>query len=247
LICQVKKAFEVHELPNLNSSFNHFEQELATMQIAAASFATQCIPNGKVRSDYIAQIEKFSKELILKVARNQITPHAAAMQAQLMRNTILEATRGRSTALGFAIAEFLKKEGPTLASLETKYAKDLYGKNFLDLDQSQQNRVWRTIVKKSGDSRASANNGAKWMGRAGRGFFVLTVVISIYHIARAEDKVRAAANEGVAVGGGAAGSVVGGTVGLVCGPAAIACVPIGIFIGGILGAYSADVVFDHIW
>ncbi|PIE82764.1 MAG: hypothetical protein CSA09_04975, partial [Candidatus Contendobacter odensis] len=31
--------------------------------------------------------------------------------------------------------------------------------------------------------------------RAGRGLFVLTVAISVYHIAKAEDKVRATANE----------------------------------------------------
>lgn len=85
------------------------------------------------------------------------------------------------------------------------------------------------------------------MGRAGRGLFVLTIAIAVYHIATAEDKVRASANEGVAIGGGMAGATALGAAGLFCGPAAIACVPIGIFVGGVIGAVGADWAFDKIW
>jgi hypothetical protein len=102
-------------------------------------------------------------------------------------------------------------------------------------------------VQKSGEPQVRASNSAKWMGRAGRGLFVLTIAIAVYHIATAEDKVRASANEGVAIGGGMAGATALGAAGLFCGPAAIACVPIGIFVGGVIGAVGADWAFDKIW
>lgn len=225
----------------------YLDQELAKLETTASVFAAHFIPDAKVRMDYIKQTKKFSAELQEKVKKNQITPQKAAQQAQSMRNTILEIQRGKSTPLGLSVAEFLKKEGKSLSELEIKYAKEIYGKNFEALNIDQKNSVWRTIVKKSGEPRVSASNGAKWMGRAGRGLFVLTIAISIYHIAMAEDKVRATANEGIAVGGGIAGAAALGTAGLSCGPAAIACVPIGIFVGGILGAASADWAFDKIW
>jgi hypothetical protein len=51
--------------------------------------------------------------------------------------------------------------------------------------------------------------------------------IAVYHIETTEDNVR--------------------FDGLVYGPAAIPCVPIGIFIDGIFGVYSTDLVFDQLW
>lgn len=159
----------------------------------------------------------------------------------------MEAQRAKTSSIGLSIARFMKKEGKTLAELEAKYADKLYGKTFVVLKPNQKNDVWRLIVQKSGEPQARASNGAKWVGRAGRGLFVLTITIAVYHIATAEDKVRAAANEGVAVGGGVAGATALGSAGLVCGPAAIACVPIGVFVGGVLGAMGADWAFDQIW
>lgn len=55
------------------------------------------------------------------------------------------------------------------------------------------------------------------------------------------------ANEAVAIGGGMAGAAALGAAGLVCGPTAIACVPIGLFVGGVLGSFGADYAFDQIW
>lgn len=85
------------------------------------------------------------------------------------------------------------------------------------------------------------------MGRAGRGLFGLTITISIYNIATAESKVRATVNEGVVIGGGIAGGAALGAAGTLCGPAAIVCVPLGIFIGSFLGSESADLAFDRLW
>jgi len=225
----------------------YLNQELAQLETVSASFARQFILDAKVRRDYIEQTRRYSIELQEQVSKNQITAQKAAQQAQVMRNTIMEAQRIKSSSLGLSIVRFMKKEGASLSNLELKYANKLFGKDFSVLTTNQRNDVWRVIVQKSGEPQVRASNGAKWMGRAGRGLFVLTITISIYHIITAEDKVRATANEGVAVGGGMAGAAAFGVAGLACGPAAIACVPIGVFVGGVLGAMGADWAFDRIW
>lgn len=223
------------------------EKDLAELEVTAANFAARFIPDAKVRQEYIASTKKFSLELQEKVKRNQLTPQAAAQQAQLMRNSIMNAMRGKTSDFGLAIARFMKKEGKTLQQLEIKYAQELFKADFSLLNHEQKGEVWRKIVEKAGEPQVKASNSAKWLGRAGRGLFVLTVTISVYNIAMAEDKVRATANEATALGGGLAGAAVLGTAGLACGPAAIVCVPLGIFVGGVAGAMGADWAFDRIW
>lgn len=226
---------------------NQLNRELAELHAASSAFAAHFIPDANVRSQYMEQTKKFSIEIQHKVATNQLKLQAAAQQAQSVRNTILEAQRGKSTAFGQSIAEFLKKDGKTLSELEAKYATERFGKGVDQLSHAQKNTVWKTIIQKSGEARASANSGAKWMGRAGKGLFGLTIAISIYNIASAEDKVRATANEGAAIGGGVAGGAALGAAGVACGPAAVVCVPLGIFIGSVLGAEGADWAFDRLW
>jgi hypothetical protein len=159
----------------------------------------------------------------------------------------MESIRARTSPVGLSIARFLKKDGKTMGQLEAKYAAELFKKDFTLLAESQRNEVWRLIVQKAGEPNVKATSGAKWMGRAGRGMYLLTLCIAIHHIAYAEDRLRASVNEGAALAGGAAGSAAFGTAGLFCGPAAIACVPVGVFVGGILGGLVADHAFDRIW
>lgn len=230
-----------------NNKTEFLDKEFAELEITAANFAQRFISDEKIRQQYTESIRKFSDELQNKVKLNHISPQHAALQAQNMRNTIMDSFRGKTSDIGLAIARFLKKEGKTLLLLELKYSQELYKLDFSKLSIDQRNDVWRKIIAKAGETQVHASNGAKWLGRAGKGLFVLTIVIAVYHIAVAEDKVRATANEGVAIGGGIAGSAALGAVGLLCGPAAIACVPLGIFVGGILGAFGADFVFDELW
>lgn len=230
-----------------SSSEKYLDSELAELQVMSNNFAIRFIPDAKVRQDYIEYTKKFSSDLQKSVKNKKMSFQAAARQANIMRNAMMDAMRGKSSDFGLAIARFLKKEGMSLAELEQKYGNNLFSKDFNSLNQTQKNEVWRKIVSKAGEPRVRASNGAIWLGRAGRGLFVITAAIAVYHIATAEDKVRATANECVAVGGGMAGSAALGSAGLLCGPAAIACVPFGVFVGGIIGASGADWVFDRIW
>lgn len=148
------------------------DKELAHMEAVSAAYAQHFIPDAKVRLEYIEQTKKFSSELLAKCSKGELSPHRAAFQAQAMRNTIMEAQRVKSTPLGLSIAKFIKKEGKTLSQLEEKYANEIFKKEFSKLTENQRNDVWRHIVQKAGAPQVSASNGAKWMGRAGRGLFV---------------------------------------------------------------------------
>lgn len=63
----------------------------------------------------------------------------------------------------------------------------------------------------------------------------------------AEDKVEAIAREGSVFAGGLAGGYAGGAAGLACGPGAIVCVPLGVFLGGVLGSWGGEVAFSYFW
>lgn len=86
------------------------------------------------------------------------------------------------------------------------------------------------------------------MSVLGRGFLFVTLAVAVYNIVTAEDKVEATAREGVILGGGFVGGAAGGAVaGLACGPGAIICVTVGVFVGGALGAMGADLSFGWIF
>lgn len=226
---------------------DHFEQELARLETAAAAFSRDLIGNASVRWDYLAQVRKFSLDLQEQVNSGRISLRRAVEQAHSTRNMIMEAQRGKSSALGLSIARRIKAEGRTLVELEAKYADRFFGKEFSLLNAEERHKVWRTIVKKAGEPQVRANNLAVWMSRAGKGLFAVTLIVAIYHVLRAEDKVRAMTNEGVVIGGSVAGGAALGAAGLSCGPAAIACVPVAIFLGSMMGATGADWIFDRIW
>lgn len=77
--------------------------------------------------------------------------------------------------------------------------------------------------------------------RAGRSLIVLSLAISVYTVATAEDKVDAAAQEASVAGAGVAGGIAGGALaGLACGPGAPVCVSVGAFVGGALAAFGVD-------
>lgn len=232
-------------LPNQDQKF--LDKELAALEVTASNFGLRFISDSKVRVEYSKNAQAFSVQVQEKVRLGQISPKEAAGQAQQMRNILMNAMRGQTSDFGLAIATFMKKDGRTLQSLEGHYAKQIFSQEFSKLTAEQQNKVWVKIIQKAGEPQLRVSNAARWMGRAGRGLFALTAIVAVYHVAQADDKVKATAGEGAAIGGGMAGAASFGAAGVVCGPAAIVCVPLGIFVGGFLGAAGADWAFQKIW
>jgi len=165
-----------------------------------------------------------------------------------MRNILMDTMRNKTSEIAKAYALNQKTKGKSLPFLEQKYAKEAFKKPFEKLNPSQKNKVWKEIVFSSGRPQQKANKLAKSLGRAGRSFIAITIVISVYNIASADDKIQTTAKEGAILGGGLLGSVAGGAAaGLACGPGAPVCVGIGIFVGGVMFAIGAEIAFDSFW
>jgi hypothetical protein len=83
------------------------------------------------------------------------------------------------------------------------------------------------------------------LGRAGRGLIVLSIALSVYSVATAEDPWEAAARESVVTSTSILGGVAGGAAaGLACGPGAPVCVAVGAFAGGVIVAFGVDFAWD---
>lgn len=235
----------------MNTYTNHdrflMNQCSKAFQVTAINFAIRHIQDGKVRLDYIEKAKLLSNEYLNRVNRGQITPYQAASEINLLRNEIMEFARLKSSDLGRAKAQRLKQTGKVLEELAEKYAKRLYGKEFTHLTKTQQDKVYREITKAAGKTNSSINVQYSHVSKLAKGLLVVSLAISVYNVATADDKVRALGNEGVMIGGGFAGGAAGGAAGLLCGPGAPVCVTIGIFVGGVLGALGADFAFDSIF
>lgn len=221
-----------------------FEASLSQMESTALNFAYRFINDGKVRMSYINQSRKLSSEYRAKVSSGTIGVDEAAKQVQTIRNQILEAQRIRTSDVGRALAIKLKKTGLTLSELTEKYAQSKFGKSFEKLPIKHQNSVYLEIIESSGRPRPSMNVAASRYSKLGRGLLVVTFGAAIYNVTVSENKTKAIAREGFIMGGGFSGGAAGGALaGFACGPGAPACVTIGVFIGGALGALGADSTF----
>jgi hypothetical protein len=79
------------------------------------------------------------------------------------------------------------------------------------------------------------------LSRAGRGLLVVSVGLSAYEIATADDKLKVAGRELTVTGAGIGGGIAGGALaGLACGPGAPVCVTVGAFVGGAVAAFGVD-------
>lgn len=78
---------------------------------------------------------------------------------------------------------------------------------------------------------------------ASRSIFV-SVAISVYTIATADNKFDAAGKEIAVTGASIAGGIAGGALaGLACGPGAPVCVTVGAFVGGALAAFGVSAIW----
>jgi len=230
------------------STSQELESAIALLESQASIFATKFIPDSKSRTEYMKKTREASNEIKSLVNNGSITAQEGAKRASSIRNTILDATRGKLSNIGKAWSHNLKNSGKSLPQLEAEYAKSLFGRKFDSLPENNKNRVWKEIVAASGRQRPSANSAAKAVGLAGRGLVVVTVALALYNIISAEDKVRATTKEGVVIGAGLGGMAAGGYVAsLACGPGAFFCASAWTFAIGAAAAFGAEVAFDYSW
>lgn len=223
-----------------------FEDAVQALESSIANAGTHAVLDAEARLLYARQIKAMSDELRQLASRGAISWFEAASQAQEARNLIMDMVRRRTTPVGRARAEAMKLQGKTLNSLVADKAAKLFGKgvDFNTLSKAQQDTVYAEVVASAGRGNEGVNAAMRRFSRAGRALLVLSLAISVYEIAVAEDKVQVAKREAVVTGSGIAGGVAGGALaGLACGPGAPVCVTIGAFVGGALAAFGAASFF----
>jgi hypothetical protein len=226
-----------------NSDQSVFASSIQALEAEAANVGVHLSLDAATRHVYAKHIRDMANELRAQASNGKITWAEAATQAREMRNSIMDIVRGRSTPVGRAMAESLKREGKTLNELIARKTRQLFGpaSDFNRLPVSQQNKVYAEIVKSAGRSNPRITAAMRTASRAGRGLIVLSIALSVYTIVTAEDKMRSAKREVAVTGAGIGGGIAGGALaGLACGPGAPVCVTIGAFVGGALAAFGVD-------
>jgi hypothetical protein len=220
-----------------------FENTIQALEAEVANVGAHLAIDSTARQAYVRQIQMMAEDLRRQASSGRMIWSQAAAQAQEARNAIMEIIRGRSTPIGRAMAEQLKREGKTLNELVARKASQLYGPNinFSRLSLTQQNAVYAEIVKSAGRSNPRVTMTMRRLSRAGRGLIVLSIALSVYEVITADDKAKVAGRELAVTGAGIGGGIAGGALaGLACGPGAPVCVTVGAFIGGALAAFGID-------
>ena len=220
-----------------------FESAIRSLEAQLANTGVHLVVDSAVREAYARQVEAMARDLRSQVQSGNLSWKQASTQAQEARNAIMEVMRTRSTPVGRAIAEKIKPAGKTLNVLIAEKTLKQFGKNadFHQLTPAQQNTVYAEIVKSAGKDSPAVSATMRKLSRAGRGLVVLSIAISVYSIATADDKVDASKRELAVTGAGIAGGIGGGALaGLACGPASPVCVTVGAFAGGALAAFGVD-------
>lgn len=223
-----------------------FENLIRSLEAEIANVGVHLAIDASARRSYVRQIKMMADNLRWKANNRRITWAQAAQEAHETRDLIRQIMRGRSTPVGRAIAEQLERGGETLNKLIARKAQELYGTNtvFDRLSSAQQNKVYVEIVKSAGKSNPRVTMIMRRLSPAGRGLIVVSLALSVYTIATADDKTSAAGRELAVTGSGIGGGIAGGALaGLACGPGAPVCVALGAFVGGALAAFGVSFIW----
>jgi hypothetical protein len=240
--------FALNKASGGSSDNTVLDNALLMLESEAVNFSVRFIGDASVRANYVAQATQFAEETVALVNSGALTPRQGAERAHAMRNSLLDAGRLKSSDIGRAAAELEKATGLTLEQLTTKYAKQLFTKEFAQLTAAEQDQVLLAVVRASGRPNAQFTAAARNLGKVGRGLVLVSIAMAAYSIASSDRPGREAVKQGTTAGLGFLGSLAGGAAaGLVCGPGAPVCVGIGAVIGGAAFAFGADMSFDWLW
>ncbi len=233
-----------------------FEAALTAFVGEASAWAATLEIEGAARDWYVRTIRQEAANLLEQYRSGQISIEEAKDASQYMRAKFLEDARARGTSFGRIIAESLKKEVPHVSYYEDKYALKQFGKEFSELSYQEKVTIWEIIVDKSGVANEVVTERAHLARTVARGLFIMSFAIATLEVLTAENRAQEAARQSSIMAGGAAGSLVGGIAGsavasgaiagLGCGPFAPICATAGVVIGGILGAFGAEFIFDEL-
>src|SRR5262245_64258561 len=90
-----------------------------------ANFGARFIKDAHVRENYVRQAQAAAREIEPEVLSGAKTAEQGALEANEMRNALLEAGRLQSSDIGRAAAEAEKAAGLTIEQLQTRYGARL--------------------------------------------------------------------------------------------------------------------------
>jgi hypothetical protein len=234
--------------PSTTPTDSVLAEALQQMRDAFVNFGVRFIKDAGVRADYVAKASRYSDDILERVNRGELTAREGAVEAQAMRNGLMDAGRLQSSAIGRAAAELEKATGKTMDELLSKYSRQLFARDFAELSTNEQDVVFISIVKAAGRPNPRFTAVSEGLGTAGKGLLIISIAFSVYAIVESERPVREAVKQTASIGTGFLGSLAGGAAaGMVCGPGAPICAGVGVFVGGLVFALSADLAFDEIW
>jgi hypothetical protein len=175
---------------------------------------------------------------------------ATVRAAQVVESTYVKSLAAAEQAAGKALAELEE------IYAVKRYAEAIKGRSdgmpgvraFDRLTKGEQAQVRLDIIEsiraQTPNPRPTPPAPGKW-AKIGKCLLVISIGISIYKVATAEDKLKQAAREAVGfAGGAAAGLAVGTAVSAYAPQASPLIIGASVFVGGLLGALGADFVFD---
>jgi hypothetical protein len=224
-----------------------FDDAVRAMRADLTAAAAMATADGQIRLQYERTTSALAAELEGEVRVGRLTWRQASDEAWLARNDAMELMRMRSSPIGRSLAEQLKPQGRTFNELVARKTVELHpNKAFDALSKAEQDEVFAAIVAAAGRANPRVSAMMRGVSRCGRALLVLSLAISIYNIATAEDHWAAARREAVVTGAGVAGAMAGGALaGLACGPGAPVCVTVGAFACGALAAFGVDFALFH--
>lgn len=220
-----------------------FERTVRAMEAEIANAGAHLAIDSSARQTYHRQIRLMADQLRQQVRSGALTWAQAAAEAQQTRNLIMDLIRARSTPVGLAVAQRIKREGRTLNEVIARKVIRIHGTGatFSRLSPAQQSRIYAEIVKAAGTSRPEITAAMRRISHAARGLLAVSVALSVYTVMTSENKARASAREAALSGSGIVGGFAGGALaGIACGPGAPVCVGVGAFVGGALAAFGTS-------
>lgn len=222
---------------------------------AAKKFADLLMRDSRLRRDYVDEAERVSKLLL------EVTEHAqngetlrdktledSAWWANKIRNDIMNATRDASSELSRMLAILKKEKGLSFDDALARKTKAKFGRSakFEYLTEGQREQLFKAVIVSSGKSNSLVNAIVlKGFPHFSDGLRAISVGVAVFHIANAEDQVKAALEEAIVIGGSAAVAVaLPAAYGLAFAGPPGPFIAFGLyFVGGMIGAALGEVGF----
>lgn len=239
-------------LEKLKQDSAEFYQAKAGFLGAATRFAKDTMNDDVIRMSYQQNVERVLAEIDQMIKDNKITHEEGARFCHYMRNKLMDMHREYTSEFGLAIAKGHKQVGKPFEVFLQKYSYELYEKDYSLLSEAETKEVFKKIMKRSAEPNARYTRFVKRLQVLGRVTLVASAMLAAYEVVTADNKLKEAMKQGIGIAGGiAGGAAAGARVSLICGPVvapecALVTVSIGSIIGGIYGAFAANMLDDEL-